>query len=149
MFGVRVAIDRQPRTKKGQPAHSTTGVPKASPIQFAARMSMKRPMPPPIMSAIAMRKTGAPNTSASQKRRVMSTSSGFGASSSVTTRGSSAIPQIGQAPGWSRTISGCIGQVYSTFVSAVTSERSGSSAMPHFGQAPGCASRTSGSIGHT
>ena len=29
--------------------------------------------------------------------------------------GSSAMPQIGQLPGASRTISGCIGQVYSTF----------------------------------
>ena len=51
------------------------------------------------MSAMVSRKTGAPSTSASQKRRVMSTSSGFGSSSSRPTRGSSAIPQIGQAPG--------------------------------------------------
>jgi hypothetical protein len=43
----------------------------------------------------------------------MSTSSGFGLSSSVATRGSRAMPQIGHAPGASRTISGCIGQVYS------------------------------------
>ena len=34
-----------------------------------------------------------------QKRRVMSISSGFGPSSSVTVRGSSAMPQIGQEPG--------------------------------------------------
>jgi hypothetical protein len=42
----------------------------------------------------------------------MSRSSGF-ASSTVTVRGSSAMPQIGQLPGSARTISGCIGQVYS------------------------------------
>ena len=42
-----------------------------------------------------------------------STSSGFGPSSPVGTPiGSSAMPQIGQAPGSSRMISGCIGQVY-------------------------------------
>jgi hypothetical protein len=45
--------------------------------------------------------------------RQKSTSSGFGPSSPVGTPiGSSAIPQIGQAPDLSRTISGCIGQVY-------------------------------------
>jgi hypothetical protein len=64
----------------------------------------------------------------------MSMSSGF-LSSIVTVRGSSAMPQIGQLPGASRTISGCIGQVHSVFVTGATV--SGSSAMPHFGQAPG------------
>jgi hypothetical protein len=44
----------------------------------------------------------------------MSTSSGFGRSSIVTVRGSSAMPQIGHAPGRSWTISGCMGQVYDT-----------------------------------
>ena len=43
----------------------------------------------------------------------MSTSSGFACSSRVTTRGSRAIPQIGHDPGSLRTISGCMGQVYS------------------------------------
>ena len=38
-----------------------------------------------------------------QNRRVMSSSSGFGVSSAVIVRGSSAMPQIGQAPGASRT----------------------------------------------
>ena len=77
----------------------------------------------------------------------MSTSSGLGASISETTRGSSAMPQIGQEPAASRTISGCIGQVYSVFVNAAGFERSGSSAIPQFGQAPGRSDRTSGSIG--
>lgn len=39
-----------------------------------------------------------------------SASSAFGASDG--NKGSSAIPQIGQLPGSSRTISGCIGQVH-------------------------------------
>ena len=48
-----------------------------------------------------------------QKRRLKSISSGLGPSSPVgTPMGSSAMPQIGQDPGWLRTISGCMGQVY-------------------------------------
>ena len=57
------------------------------------------------------RKKSASGTATIQKRRVMSTSSGLGPSSAVATIGSSAMPQIGQVPGASRTISGCIGQV--------------------------------------
>ena len=75
-----------------------------------------------------------------QNRRVMSSSSGL-LSSIVTTRGSSAMPQIGQEPGASRTISGCIGHVHSVFVTGATV--TGSSAIPHFGQAPGPFCRTS------
>ena len=41
----------------------------------------------------------------------MSASSGLGGSSAVMVRGSSAMPQMGQAPGASRMTSGCIGQV--------------------------------------
>jgi hypothetical protein len=65
----------------------------------------------------------------------MSASSGF-VSSPVASRGSRAIPQIGQLPGSERTISGCIGQVYSVRLAG-----GGiifcSSATPHFGQLPG------------
>jgi hypothetical protein len=49
-------------------------------------------------------------------RRVKSVSSSLG--SSLGSIGSSAIPQSGQAPGASRTISGCIGQVYWTSAGA-------------------------------
>ena len=66
------------------------------------------------ISLIAISSSGSDRTTLTQNRRVMSTSSGFFPSSSVTMRGSSAIPQIGQEPGASRTISGCIGQVYVT-----------------------------------
>ena len=48
-----------------------------------------------------------------RNRRVMSTSSSFGCSSSETFTGSSAIPQIGHEPGPFCRTSGCIGQVYS------------------------------------
>ena len=41
----------------------------------------------------------------------MSASSGFGPASAVTSKGSSAMPQIGQFPGPTCRTSGCIGQV--------------------------------------
>ena len=49
----------------------------------------------------------------------MSASSGLGPESAVTVTGSSAIPQIGHAPGPGRRISGCIGQVHSATSPAV------------------------------
>jgi hypothetical protein len=82
-----------------------------------------------------------------QNRLVMSTSSGFFSSSTLTVLGSSAIPQMGQSPGASLTISGCMGQVYSVFVAGIAATV-GSRAIPHFGQSPGPCWRTSGSIGH-
>ncbi len=80
-----------------------------------------------------------------QNRRVMSMSSWFGGSSSATVRGSSAMPQIGQTPGSSRTTSGCMGQTYSTLVASTGT--AGSSAMPQSGQLPGAGERTSGCMG--
>ncbi len=56
--------------------------------------------------------TGIVSKTAIQNLRLMSASSGFSSSSSDAVSGSSAIPQIGQLPGPSRMISGCIGQVY-------------------------------------
>src|SRR3546814_13994619 len=62
---------------------------------------------------MASRNTGRVSAAPTQKRRVKSTSSGLGPSSPVGTPiGSSAMPQSGQSPGPSCTISGCIGQVY-------------------------------------
>ena len=46
-----------------------------------------------------------------QKRRRKSTSSGLSPSSRLGISGSSAMPHLGQAPGWSWRTSGCIGQV--------------------------------------
>ena len=57
--------------------------------------------------------SGPLSATLTSRRRDMSMSSGFGPSSTVTVRGSKAMPQMGQDPGWSCTISGCIGQVYS------------------------------------
>ena len=99
------------------------------------------------MLAIAIAMSGAVSTTPTQNRRVMSRSSGFSCSTAVTVRGSRAMPQIGHEPGWLRTISGCMGQVYS--VRDAWRGLSGSKAMPQEGQAPGFASRTSGHIGHT
>ena len=62
---------------------------------------------------MARNNTGSVRTRHTRNRRDMSISSGFGSSSAVTVRGSSAMPQSGQLPGSSRTTSGCMGQVYS------------------------------------
>ena len=99
------------------------------------------------MLAIAIASSGAVKTRLIQKRRVMSRSSGFSSAPAVTVRGSSAMPQMGHEPGLGRTISGCIGQVYSVRVEATGT--SGSRAMPQEGHAPGLASRTSGHMGQT
>ena len=58
---------------------------------------------------------GTANAAAIHKRRVMSASSGLGPAAAAGSVGSSAMPQIGQLPGPSRTTSGCIGHVYSIF----------------------------------
>ena len=64
-----------------------------------------------------------------QKRRVMSTQFGVRrVRRARRSRGSSAMPQIGHAPGPSRTISGCIGHVYSTRVSG--GDRTGPARAP-------------------
>src|SRR6266566_5096386 len=113
MFGLRLTIEIQPRSKNGQPAQNTTGVANTNPIQFSNAPCDIDRAPPRAMSIIVSANTGTVRSVDSQNRRVIDTSSGFGRSSSVMTRGSSAIPQIGQAPGASRTICGSIGHVYS------------------------------------
>ena len=64
---------------------------------------------------IATARTGSVRNRQIQNRLVMLTSSGFSSSAAATVLGSSAMPQIGQSPGSSLTISGCMGQVYSVF----------------------------------
>ncbi len=56
--------------------------------------------------------SGSVSAAPIQRRRVMLANSGFGVSA-VAVRGSRAMPQMGQVPGRSRTICGCMGQVYS------------------------------------
>ena len=110
MLRLRVTSDCQPRTKNGQPAHSTTGVASASRIQFIQPCGIAWPRPKkcPPMSRTT---TGTDSATAAHSRRVMSTSSWLGPWSSVISSGSSAMPQIGQEPGPSWRISGCIGHV--------------------------------------
>src|SRR6516162_5683360 len=99
------------------------------------------------MSPIATASNGTVSATVIQKRRLMLRSSGFASSCVVTVRGSSVMPQIGQLPGPGRTISGCIGQVYSVRLTGNT--LSLSSAIPQLGQGTGFDSRTSGHIGQT
>jgi len=111
MFGLRFASESRKRTKNGQPPHNTTGVASASSSQdriLAGTMWRSAGNIPPIAST----SSGAVTTALTQNLRVMSTSSGLGSPSADATRGSSAMPQIGHAPGALRTISGCIGQVH-------------------------------------
>jgi hypothetical protein len=68
-------------------------------------------MNPKRWPAIAIASTASVSGSVHQKRRRKSRSSGSSSSSAEGIIGSSAMPQIGQCPGASRTISGCIGQV--------------------------------------
>ena len=146
MFRCRLTNEAQPRWKNGQPHHNTTGV--ASRNSTSCRcvnVIIFGTKPVHISAVIAITNTGTANATPIQKRRVMSSSSGF-SSFAATVLGSSAMPQIGQSPGSLRTISGCMGQTYSV-MSGLGSAFSGSSAMPHMGHAPGLDSRTSGSIG--
>src|SRR5262245_19334167 len=114
MFGLAFWNDCHMRSKKGHPHQNTTGVASTSPIQFTVDAPSRWLTAASVsMAPIVTRTTGAPRTTPIQKRRVMSTSSGSGLSVRSGTRGSSAMPQIGQAPGPGRTISGCMGQVYS------------------------------------
>src|SRR4051794_15569851 len=109
MFRCRETIDAAARTKNGQPHQRTTGVAKASSIHgshgFIASLCM------PNISDMPRKSSGIEKIRLMTKRRRMSSSSAFGASSSDAVIGSSAIPQIGQTPGLSLTTSGCMGQV--------------------------------------
>ncbi len=96
---------------------------------------------------MAITSSGAVRATPTQKRRVMSRSSGFSSCVAVTVRGSRAMPQMGHDPGPGRTIWGCMGHVYSVRVAARGT--SGSRAMPQEGQAPGLGSWTSGHMGQT
>ena len=112
MLRFRVTIDCQPRTKNGQPPHSTTGADSTSWIQSDTVGSIQRARAGAIISPIESASTGIVSTRLIQNRRVMSTSSGFGPSSAANSTGSSAMPHFGQLPGPSWRISGCIGHVY-------------------------------------
>ena len=86
MFRWRFTIDAQPRSKNGQPPQSTTGVASASSIQFSAAVRARRAGAAARAgsSATMTARIGAVSAERHQKRRVMSSSSGFASSSSVT-----------------------------------------------------------------
>ena len=110
MFRFQVAIDRQPRSKKGRPAHRTTGVESPNWSQEFHEPSSIGPSPgrcPPM----AMTKTGIVKIAAIQNRRVMSISSGFSLGPAMISAGSSAMPQLGQAAGFGLQTSGHMGQI--------------------------------------
>ena len=74
MLKCRVRSDRQPRTKNGQPAQSTTGVERMNCVQRDTS-PMTQCGASGSMCAIASRKTGSVSAAPIQKRRVMSRSS--------------------------------------------------------------------------
>src|SRR5579859_373548 len=75
---------------------------------------------PVTICAIETDTRGSARTALTQKRRLImrNSVSSSGAASSDKVRGSSAMPQIGHAPGLSLTTSGSIGQMYSTLPGA-------------------------------
>ncbi len=110
LLRLRVLSEAQPRSKKGRPAHATTGVARKSCTQFEVCGAMnpcRSTRWPPISSA----NTGAVSARPNHRRRRMSASSGLAPLSAVTISGSSAMPQMGHEPGPSWRISGCMGQV--------------------------------------
>ena len=150
MFKLRVTSDRHAAHEKRP----------AAPQHNRSRQNKFEPLPSPWRSKLHQRRKPGHNIrhghdqnrnrERNSRPRIAgscSTSSGFCSSSTLTVLGSRAMPQIGQDPGASRTISGCMGQVYSVFVTG-SAATTGSSAIPHFGQSPGPCWRTSGSIGH-
>ncbi len=85
--------DCQPRLKKGQPPHNTTGVARSNWIQLEPLPEIKCFKPCPPISNIT---TGIVNINAIQNRRLISRYSGLTTSETVTVSGSKAIPQRGQ-----------------------------------------------------
>jgi hypothetical protein len=110
MLGLRKTTDCQPRTKNGQPAHSTMGVLSSSSSQVRRAGDTDVNWCPSIASATTMSVSGR----LYQKRRWKSRYSAFSSSSSSSGKtGSSAMPHLGQVPGPGCRTSGCIGQTYS------------------------------------
>ena len=115
MLGALFTTEFHPRWKNGQPPQSTTGVASNHCTQFLVEpLRICESDKPGTISAMAKSMTRREGPREIQNRLVMSSSSGFRSSSSETTLGSSAIPQILQAPGCVSSTSGSIGQMYST-----------------------------------
>src|SRR5262252_121513 len=117
MFGLTFTNDAHIRSKNGRPHQSTTGIDSHSSTQLIAPTPKRCISAPPVaISPIVNRNTGMVQTTPTQKRRVISTSSGLGVSMSsadaTSSIGSSAIPHFGHAPGLSLMTSGSIGHVH-------------------------------------
>ena len=111
MLGLRLRIDAQPRLKNGRQIQ-TTGVARANWTQPKARWPIQSAKGRPRWAPISSTKIASASGAVIARRRRKSTYSGFGPASAEGVIGSSAMPHLGQSPGWSCTISGCIGQVY-------------------------------------
>src|SRR5579871_1010428 len=104
MFQRRFGSEASARAKKTSPPQATT---------TAARIACAQATQAPSIPAIASAISGTVSAALTQNLRDMSRSSGFSSGPAPGRRGSSAIPQIGQAPGRSLCTSGCIGQIQS------------------------------------
>ena len=110
MLRLRVTSDCQPRTKNGQPAHSTTGVASTSCSQFEVwrgTIRLEAGQVPAHLQRDDRHRERKPDPEPARhvdelvvRRRLR-----------LTSTGSSAMPQIGHEPGPTCRISGCIGQV--------------------------------------
>ena len=84
----------------GLPPQTTAGVARTSSIHVRNGPASTPPCQRPgTMSDIASSRTGIASAALTKNRRLMSASSGFVSSSAAGILGSSAIPQIGHAPG--------------------------------------------------
>src|SRR5712692_7796312 len=112
ILGLRLTSEDQKHSKKGQPPQRTTGVARRNSMPFRTVDVRCKPSDSPSMESS---KTGSDKAALTQKRRRIESYSGSASTPAKMSKGSSAMPQMGQLPGPNRMISGCIGQVYRFF----------------------------------
>ena len=110
MLRLRLTTEFQPRTKNGQPAHRTTGVASMSCSQLEA-CCPEQHVKVGQMTAHLERNHRNRQRQPDPEPAGHVGELGIGPESAVTVSGSSAMPQIGQEPGPTWRICGCIGQV--------------------------------------
>ena len=104
---VQAAVDEGPPPAHEEwpasPQHNRSGQDEFEPLPGSRRRPLHEVRETAgTRSAIATSRTGTVSAAQTQNRRVISTSSGFFSSATVTVRGSRAMPQMGQDPGSSR-----------------------------------------------
>ena len=113
MFGLRLTIDAQPRSKNGQPAQNTTGVAstQADPVQRAVR-DRRAAGPPGTMSAMASTNTGSASTRARSRSGASCRPARDSAASSSVDRCAARAPcrRSGRRLESADCTSGCMGQ---------------------------------------